>query len=286
MGLFRRNKVPGMEPQNFDRDELFRKEKNHEKMTYQELEALQHEKNKELSNQILRVAGLFAVLFAVGLAVFVFLYPYSLFNLFATSKGGHDQFWDLWSHWAINVGKDYGVNGNGFGGWVGTMTELDTYNTTGEGTGFVTMSTVLAHGFQTGSTWKANFYCLGGWSIILVATVGFVAILITAAYIIAYNVKDLILVIRHFLHRTAYFTKDIAEETSKSVKSGLEKDNVEAKPAGDEKKDEVKNLFDDEPAEPLPESGKEKRRKEEPDELGNYSTEDLDRLLSGETLDK
>lgn len=218
-------------------------------MTFDELEALQNEKKKDLVNQILRVAGLFAVLLLVVLSVGVFLYPYSVFNIF----GSGDKFWDCWNHvqYHLTNTKDIEVfvkevAGLGYEPAYDGVQIIGAYD---EGLGlytdvsggiWVSVQTILSKAFW-GTSAKANFITLGAWSIIAVATIGLVGILILAAYIVAYNIKDLILVIRHFFKRTGYVITDISQNAVQSIDSTVEKkEKTEEKKPTTTKKPRVK----------------------------------------------
>ena len=233
MGLFNfkhKEKKPQTQA-DFVRYELEMKAKSGKSMSADEYAALQRYRTRDVWDQVFRIAGVVTVLAVLMLAVFVFLYPFSIFNVFNTS--GNDQFWSLWNHWIVNVGKDYG-NGTAFNNeWAGSFAELAQFDEDGNfigvaATGFVTMATVLAHGFQPGSTWKANFYCIGGWTIYVVATIGFVAIIIGAAFILASNIKNLIGVIRHLGTKTS--------ETFSQLGTTAKESYEEAVPEAKEKK--------------------------------------------------
>lgn len=186
----------------YSREELFKKEKNKEPMTYEEVEALKREKQKDLTNQILRISGLFAILFVVILAVGCFLYPFSLFNLF-----GKSRFWDCYNHFPVHAG----------GAWrtlsdvIDTVVHSGVYQDTGESVGFIDV-----------------FYMIGSWTIPVLATVGFVAIILYAVYIVVYNIRDLISVIRHFIHRVGNVTSDISSTAVESVVDSTKADAFEA----------------------------------------------------------
>lgn len=273
--------------------ELEAKANNGEAMTSDEYDALQRERNKDIRNKVLRIFGVCAMLFVVVLAVGCFLYPYSIFNLF----GHGDRFWDCWGHIQYHIdGNDIAIiNNNIYGG--ADHYEVDVL-ANGRSWGWANVSDMMQVAFQ-GTSLKLNFIVLGSWSIVLVTTIGIVGTIIFAIYITAYNIKDLIQVIRHIGKKSAYIISDITVTAAESVEAGIKdkqgnKESEEA-PKAPEVKPGEKDLFsDDEEARPvsdiekkveeaLPKEAKSERRTEATSKL---SSEDLDKLLSGETLDK
>lgn len=289
MSLFRRkhrddeNKVIKGQRQNYNLNDLEQKVKTKTPMTADEFDALQRERMKDIMNKILRIFGVAALLFIIVLAVGTFLYPYSVFNLF----GEGDKFWDCWNHIqyhleANDIIKIYGSEAD-------AAKHMDTNGTWG----WANVSDMMQVAFQ-GTSAKLNFLVLGAWSIVLVATVGIIATIIFAAYITAYNIKDLILVIRHFGKQGATVISDVAITAAESVEAGTgvsKKKSTPKKQSVTKKKAGEKDLFSDDneviedkkPEEtPIVEHAKpEERRKEETSEI---SSEDLDRLLSGEDI--
>lgn len=254
MGLFRRNKNAAP-VKTYSRDELFRKEKAKELMTYDEIQALNREKSKDLTNQILRVLGLFTALVLVILAVGCFLYPFSILN-FIPTKGGWgmdgDTFWALTSHFPVySHGAWHDV------GW--------------------SLSQVL----RGDPGFIDVFYFMSFWTIPVIATIGLIAIVIYAAYIVAYNVKDLINVIKHFFNRAGYVVSDIADAGRESVSETTDgqKKKKTTKKTTKKLPEEIKEAINEVPVPDL-----EVGRKEENTTVGGYSTEELDALLRGETL--
>lgn len=287
----RRNKDNGdreikYEKKYYNLADLEQKVRTKTPMTSDEFNALQRERTKDVLNKILRVFGVAALLFVVVLAIGAFLYPYSLLNLF----GEGDKFWDCWNHIQYHLPAGdimiiyddpaealNHIDSNGACGWT-SITEM------------------MRVAFRAGTSGKLNFLVLGTWSIILVATIGLIAVIIFAAYITAYNIKDLILVIRHFGRQGVAVISDVALTAAESVEEGTKdknKSKKQVKKAPAKKKTMEKNLFsEDEPSnvdnikenkkETADEVKPEERRKEE----GEISPEDLDRLLLGEDIKK
>ena len=78
---------------NSIRYELEMKAKSGKPMTAEEHEQLQRYRTRDVWDQVFRIAGVVTVLTIIMLAVFIFLYPYSVFNVFPTSAGKGDVFW-------------------------------------------------------------------------------------------------------------------------------------------------------------------------------------------------
>lgn len=270
---------------------LEEKVKNGEAMTSDEYDALQRERAKDVMNKILRIFGVCAMLFVIVLAVGCFLYPYSIFNLF----GEGDKFWDCWSHIQFHLEENdiNIINTNLYGGADHYIAEV-----MGNGTkwGWANIADMMQVAFQ-GTSAKLNFLVLGSWSVVLVATVGIIMVLIFAAYITIYNIKDLIQVIRHFGKQGVNVISDIAATTVESIETGMKDETKEKSVSKDivipTVKAGEKDLFSDDdapsPVSPIEKKVNEvlppeptKRRTEAKSEL---SSEDLDKLLSGESLD-
>jgi hypothetical protein len=118
------------------------------------------------------------------------------------------------------------------------------------------------------------------WTIPVIATIGLFTIVIYAAYIIAYNVKDLINVIKHFFNRAGYVVSDVVDAGRESVSEssdGAKKKKTTKKTSSKKLPEEIKEAINEVPVPTLEEG-----RKEET--IGGYSTEELDALLRGETL--
>lgn len=290
MSLFRRkykhddeNKVVKGQRQSYNLSELEQKVRTKTPMTVDEFDALQRERIRDVMNRILRVFGVCAMLFVIVLAVGAFLYPYSLFNLF----GEGDKFWDCWNHIQYHLPKDDIIKI--YGGETEAAKHIDSNGVWG----WANVADMMQVAFQ-GTSPKLNFLVLGAWSVVLVATIGIIAAIIFAAYITAYNIRDLIIVIRHFGKRGAAVISDVAVTAAESVETGAgvqsKKKNSKKQPTVKKKTGE-KDLFSDDDDiavkgtkpedEPPVESKPEARRTEGTSEI---SSEDLDRLLSGEDI--
>lgn len=286
MELFRKNKdkvVKSKDRQQYSLTELENKVRNKIPMTSDEFDALQRERAKDVMNKVLRIFGVVALLFVVVLAVGCFLYPYSLFNLF----GEGDKFWDCWSHIQFHLQEADIIKIND-----ATGQSIEVTN----GWGWANVSDMMNVAFQ-GTTAKLNFLVLGSWSVILVATIGIIGTVIMSAYIVAYNIKDLILVIRHVGKQGAAVISDVAGAAAQSVDEGVKSDRKKPKKSSSgvaaKKRPGEKDLFSDddaasnvddksnEPIEVLSSPRSEERRKEGTSEI---SSEDLDKLLSGEDI--
>lgn len=191
----------------FDRMELEEKAKNGTPMTYAETKQLEKERQKDVLYQVLRVLGLFAVLFVVVLMVGTCLYPYSIFNLF----GNGNAFWDYYSE------LPYWVNNS-------DASILELYGVTVDSKGFVSATDLMSHAFNNGLSARANFICLGSWSVVLLATVGFVVVVISTLYVVAINIKDLIDVIKRLGVGASYIATDISKTAAKSIGEGISGD--------------------------------------------------------------
>lgn len=289
MGLFRKSHkaneekaVRGNTKTEYNLADLEQKVRTKTPMTSDEFDALQRERMKDVMNKVLRIFGVCALLFIVVLAIGCFLYPYSLFNLF----GEGDKFWDCWSHIQFHLQESDIVKIND-----ATGQSIDVVN----GWGWANVSDMMNVAFQ-GTSAKLNFLVLGSWSVILVATIGIIGTVIMSAYIVAYNIKDLIVVIRHIGKGGAAVISDVANTAVESVESasssnGRRKPTKKA-PASTKKRADEKDLFadDDSVVSSIEKvSSEEQDEKPEPvverrKENSGISSEDLDRLLSGEDI--
>lgn len=287
MGLFnkedKKQKVITTRPTAvYDMSELEKKEKEGKPLTREEYDALSRAKTQEVLNKVLRVFGVVTLVFVVVLAIGCFLYPYSLFNLF----GSGDKFWDCWQHiqYHVSASDMELIYGEGYGGREIT-----------DGMGWADAGDLITRLGYPGASAKLNFLGLGSWSIILVSTIGIVAAVIFTAYLVAYNIKDLIGVIKHVTGRTGAVVSDIALSAVESVAQTNEQLTPNSKKKTPKKKEKAKQLFESETeeekengissevnqVEPLKES-----HRTEDDGLSGLSSEDYDKLLSGESLDK
>lgn len=287
MGLFKKkskdddNKLIKSEKYYYNLADLEKKVRDKVPMTSDEFDALQRERMKDVMNKVLRIFGVCALLFVVVLAIGAFLYPYSLFNLF----GSGDKFYDCWNHIQYHLPKED----------IEVIYGEDAASYIKDGWGWVSITKMMDVAFQNGTSPKLNFLVLGAWSIILVATLGMVMVIIFAAYVTAYNIKDLILVIRHIGKQGAAVISDVAITAAQSVEAGtansqLGKKKNQPKKTSTKKRPGEKDLFADDDSivnevKAEPETVKEEpyseRRSEGSSEI---SSEDLDRLLSGEDI--
>ena len=197
MGLFDVFKKKNNEPKssmpyvdkNSARYELEMKARTGKSMSAEEYDALQRYRTRDVWDQIFRIAGVVTVLVVILLAVFIFLYPYSVFNVFPTSNGGKDTFWNMLSAWHVYVGNNENT-------WLGQIADKS---------GYVEMQRLYDVAFQTtknvtiedelvaiasGFDFKCGVYVIGSWTIVVVATIGFVAAIIGTAFILASNIKN------------------------------------------------------------------------------------------------
>lgn len=195
-------------------DEIVKAAKNGEKLTSDEVTALQIINRKDITNRITRIVGLLSIMFVVVLMVGCFLYPFSLFNLF----GSGNRFWDCWGHFPIYA--------KGIKEWNSDTSTFDLVNK------WVTLEEVYSGlGFSERATPIINFYALGGWSIILIATIGFITIVIIGAYLLFDSIKDLVIIVQDVRSRTRGFIQDIASTARESGNVGLTAEEIAIKEA-------------------------------------------------------
>lgn len=290
-------------------------------MSAEEYAALQRYRTRDVWDQVFKIAGVVTVLFLIMLAVFVFLYPYSLFNVFPTSAGKGDVFWKMLGSWHVYVGNDtstyLGYLGAQNGGYV-EMTELfnvafqsttswsvTSFVEQGDGTFIKVVTDVVNQG--TGFGFKEGFYVIGSWTIAIISTIGFVAAVAGAVYILVSNIRNLIGVIRHVGRKTSeslsalgMTAKDSLEEAIPEVKETKKKPRkkkevvpAEEEPVVDEEVDEeadvskrveeLKNELAEEEAakQPKIEPVAEKSVEKKPSKYDGMTDNDIDRLLSG-----
>ena len=203
-------------------DEIVRAAKNGEKLTSDEVTALQIINRKDVTNRITRIVGLLSIMFVVVLMVGCFLYPFSFFNLF----GKGNRFWDCWGQFQIYAPQAKTKWLEMFGGW-----NPDTQTYANEFTGWITLKQVYSGLGFSGVGGIVDFYALGGWSIILIATIGFVIIVILGAYLLFDSIKDLVIIVQDVRSRTRGFIQDIASTARESGNVGLTAEEIAIKEA-------------------------------------------------------
>jgi len=203
----------------YDVTEIERRSKLGKPLTQAEYTALEKYKSQQISNRILRIAGLIFVLALVVLAVGCFLYPYSFLNLF----GDGDKFYDCWNHVAYHLDGETVKRYLETGRWArNAITDYEQYfqafcsahdvTFAKDGdivSGWLNLSEIMVIAFQTGTSLKCNFIVIGSWSIILLSTIGLIAIVVYAIYAITYNIKDLVNLIKHLIRGTGYIIGDV-----------------------------------------------------------------------------
>jgi hypothetical protein len=245
----------------YDKAELYRKEKAKEKMTYEELDALQREKTKDLTNQILRVLGLLTALVIVILAIGTFLYPYSIFNWW-----GKTTFVDAVRDFTVHVSATNAEGGK----------EMITVSIK-EILDMVYLGSTTVRGYVCSVGFIEVFYSIGFWTIPVIATVGFISIIIYAAYIVAYNIRDLIAVIKHFFKRAGYVVSDVAVTAAEGIDSQVDKKKKRTTTKKSSPKKEVEEVE-------IVTTRREEKAKD--DTVGGYTPEQLDALLEGKSIDE
>ena len=186
---------------NSARYELEVKARAGKSMSAEEYASLQRYRTRDVWDQVFRIAGVVTVLTVILLAVFIFLYPYSIFNVFPTSNGGKDTFWNMLSSWHVYVGNNENT-------WLGRVADTSgyvemqrLYDVAFQTTRNITVGEDLV-AIPTGFDFKCGVYVIGSWTIVVVATIGFIAAIVGAAFILASNIKNLIGVIRHVSRKT------------------------------------------------------------------------------------
>ena len=297
------------------RYELEMKAKAGKPMTAEEHDQLQRYRTRDVWDQVFRIAGVVTVLTIIMLAVFIFLYPYSIFNVFPTSAGKGDVFWKMLNAWHVYVGNDTNT-------WLGHLGA--------ENNGYVEMGRLFDVAFQseTSRTWinsagteilggptgfdfKCGVYVIGSWTIVVVATIGFVAAVVGAGFILASNIKNLIGVIRHVTIKTGETFTNLGATAKESYEEAVPEAKEKRKTTRKKKDEKVVTPAEEEPVvlddteeevakrvEELKEELKEEEVKEQPKvvpvteapkaETKKASTkfetladDDIDRLLGG-----
>lgn len=245
----------------YDLNSLEDKAKRKEAMTVDEYDALQRGRQRNVINAILRVLGVFVLLVLVVMAIGSFLYPYSLFNVI----GFGNMFPDCVSriqYYVNGVWQSYGELCTAFG------------------------SGQLSDGYGI-------FVVISGWTIVPLATIGIISAIIFAAYVIAYSIRDIIDVFKNLNKQISVTVTDVVSATGESIDASFDNQKKGAKKKSTKKKEE-KKLFTDKEQEEIidqieksfeEEKNAARRNENDTEASPELSTEDLDRLLSGESLE-
>ena len=153
--------------------------------------------------------------------------------MFPTSAGKGDVFWRMLSAWHVYVGNDTNT-------WLG---HLGAQNN-----GYVEMQDIynvaflsVAHDMPSGFDFKCGVYVIGSWTIVVVATIGFIAAIVGAAFILASNIKNLIGVIRHVGRKTGETFSTLGTTVKESYEEAVP-EAKEKKKTPRKKKEEVKPM--------------------------------------------
>lgn len=242
-------------------------------LTEEEFNKKQRNKTRENINRVTRIFGVISILAIVILGILPFI-RLSLFGLIFDHVGGGYR--SSWGAIALSGNLDFYFNMFG-------MRTSQSINLSQIGN--------VSEGYQAllnGAEWLFTIFI----------TVVIIMLFLAMVYLLAYNIADLIQFFKVFIRATRDLAVDLGGIAKDSVEVGTEKkfpkkekkSLLKAKKAEpvvvDESiKNEKKDLFEDEPL-MVEENGKRRKvQDKKPEAVGGYTSEELDRLLRGETLE-